>query len=227
MIKALLFDLDGTLLHTLPDIRSAINQALAECGYDYSFSLKEATRLIGDGTDVMVRRALKEKSGDVDAFLELKAHYMGYYRAWQNNHTKPFNGLPEVLKVISDHGVKLYVVTNKPDALANIIVPAHFGANFFAGIYGIKEGDKVKPDPSMVFRIMEANGFQPNEVLYVGDSVTDVDTAENAGIASVLCLWGYGFYKKDLLERATYVIKKPKELAHLALWEKKEGKEEG
>ena len=73
MIKALIFDLDGTLLHTLPDIRSAINQALKECGYDYSFSLKDCTHLIGDGTDNLVRRALKEKRGDIDAFSELKA----------------------------------------------------------------------------------------------------------------------------------------------------------
>ncbi|MBO4541240.1 MAG: HAD family hydrolase [Bacilli bacterium] len=221
MIKALLFDLDGTLLHTLPDIRLAINQALRECGYDYSFSLKEATHLIGDGTDMLVRRALKEKSGDIDAFSELKAHYMNYYRAWQDNHAKPFNGLPEVLKVLSDHGIKLYVVTNKPDALANVIVPAHFGKDLFEGIYGIKEGDPVKPDPSKCLEILSREGYQKEEVLYVGDSKPDVDTAENAGIPSVLCLWGYGFYKKDLLERADYVIKKPKELAQLVLWEKK------
>ena len=221
MIKALIFDLDGTLLHTLPDIRSAINQALKECGYDYSFSLKDCTHLIGDGTDNLVRRALKEKRGDIDAFSELKAHYMNYYRSWQNNHTKPFNGLPEVLKVIKDHDVRLYVVTNKPDALAKVIVPAHFGEGFFDDVIGIKEGDPVKPDPNQVNKILALNGYEKEEVIYVGDSGTDVNTAENAGIACCLCLWGYGFYKKDLLERADYVIKKPKELANLALWEEK------
>ncbi len=215
MYKAIIFDLDGTLLDTLPDIKDAINQALLECGYEYSFTLKESTHLIGDGTDNLIRRALKENSGDMDAFSELKAHYMGYYKAWQNLHTKPFPGMVETLSELKKRGIKLFVATNKPDALANVIVPAHFGEGFFDRIYGIKDGDPVKPNPHQVLKILNENGFAKDEVLYVGDSVTDVNTAENAGLRCCLCLWGYGFYMEELLKRPSFLLHRPEELADL------------
>lgn len=216
MYETFIFDLDGTLLQTLPDIRLAINEALKRCGYSYSFSLKEARALIGNGADMLVKRALKEKGDDPEAFAELKAAYMPLYRDYQNLHAKPFNGMKEVLTFLKERGLQLFVATNKPNALAQFIVEDHFGKGLFTAIEGHEEGEPVKPDPLIVNRFVEKYGIDKSKSLFIGDSYVDVDTAQNAGVKSCLVTWGYGFYKKALLERADYVISKPKQLAALA-----------
>lgn len=217
MYKNLFFDCDGTLLQTLQDIRFAINTALKECGYDYEFSLKECHYLIGDGADNLVRRALKDKGQDEEAFLELRAHYLPLYKEHQNDHAKPFNGMPEVLKMLKDKGCRLFVITNKPDALAKTIVELHFGKGIFDEIVGARDGVPVKPDPALCNVIFNRYGFDKKDCLYIGDGKTDALTAQNSNMDLCLCLWGYGFYKPDLLEMATYTIKKPKELIKIAL----------
>lgn len=216
MYQTFIFDLDGTLLQTLPDIRLAINEALKRCGYDYAFSLKEARALIGNGADMLVKRALKEKGDDIEAFAQLKAAYMPLYRDYQNLHAKPFNGMKEVLTFLKERGLQLFVATNKPNALAKFIVEDHFGKGLFTAIEGHEEGEPVKPDPLIVNRFVEKYGIDKSKTLFIGDSYVDVDTAQNAGVKSCLVTWGYGFYKKALLERADYVISKPKQLAALA-----------
>lgn len=216
MYQTFIFDLDGTLLQTLPDIRRAINEALKRCGYDYAFSLKEARALIGNGADMLVKRALKEKGDDIEAFAQLKAAYMPLYRDYQNLHAKPFNGMKEVLTFLKERGLQLFVATNKPNALAKFIVEDHFGKGLFTAIEGHEEGGPVKPDPLIVNRFVEKYGIDKSKTLFIGDSYVDVDTAQNAGVKSCLVTWGYGFYKKALLERADYVISKPKQLAALA-----------
>lgn len=216
MYQTFIFDLDGTLLQTLPDIRRAINEALKRCGYDYAFSLKEARALIGNGADMLVKRALKEKGDDIEAFAQLKAAYMPLYRDYQNLHAKPFNGMKEVLTFLKERGLQLFVATNKPNALAKFIVEDHFGKGLFTAIEGHEEGEPVKPDPLIVNRFVEKYGIDKSKTLFIGDSYVDVDTAQNAGVKSCLVTWGYGFYKKALLERADYVISKPKQLAALA-----------
>lgn len=218
MYRALIFDLDGTLLDTLGDIRTALNEALKECGYSYEFSLKDAQSLIGDGADTLIKRALKDQGEDTEAFKKLKAAYLPLYKAYQDLHTKAYNGLPETLKFLSERGLKLFVVTNKPDALAKLIVTSHYGKETFAGIYGHTEGEPVKPDPILVNKILDGFSIKREDCLYVGDSVTDVDTAKNAGIDMALVTWGYGFYKPTLLEKAKFVLKKPKNLAQVVLF---------
>lgn len=215
MFHHLVFDLDGTLLETLPDIRLAINRALKDLGYAHQFSLAESKKLIDDGADMLVHRALKEFDTP-EAFAALKEKYMPYYAEMQNDHAKPFNGLPPVLSFLSTRGIKLYVVTNKPDALAQKVVTYHYG-NLFEAILGIQEGTKVKPDPSLVNRLVSRYEIDKGDLLLIGDSHVDIETAENAGIQCCLVTWGYDFYKPALLERADYVCKRPKELARIAL----------
>ncbi len=217
MYKSIIFDLDGTLLNTLIDIRSAINAALKQCGYDYSYSLKESKTLIGNGTDMLVRRALREIGDDEAAFAQLKSAYLPLYESMQNLHTKPYNGLPEVLRFLKDKGVGLMVATNKPEKLAKELLDAQFGHGFFLDVGGSTPNSPVKPDPIIVNRFVDAHNLDKGSTLFVGDSYVDVDTAHNANIKCCLVKWGYGFYKKALLEKADYVISKPKELVRVAL----------
>ena len=216
MIKNLIFDLDGTLLDTLPDITRAINDALKEEGYGYSFSLEEAKGLIGGGAERLVRKALKEKGDDPNRFASLQKAYMPLYKAYQEDNTKPFPGLEDVLKGFLAKGKRMFVVSNKPDALAQIVVP-HYLPSLFEGISGQKEGELPKPNPASTLRIIDRFALKKEETLYVGDSSFDVDTAHNAGLKNVLVKWGYGFYTKELLSKSDYIVSTPKELEKLVL----------
>lgn len=216
MKTALFFDLDGTLLDTLTDIRIAINEALALCGYSYSFSKQECHYLVGDGADTLVHRALKENDAP-EAFVKLKAAYMPLYAAYQERHTKPFNGMEPTLRFLAQRGIRLFVCSNKPDAMAKTIVEKFYGPDLFLEIRGHLENEPVKPDPLIVNTLVGKYALDKKEALFVGDSLPDLLTAQNAGLPLCLCLWGYGFYKPEFLKEAAYVIKKPKELVSIVL----------
>ncbi len=214
MIRNLVFDLDGTLLNTLPDITRAINDALRIEGYSYSFTLDEAKSLIGGGADRLVKKALKDKGDDPVRFASLKQTYMPLYKAYQEDNTKPFPGLMEVLSSFQSQGISMFVVSNKPDALAQIVVP-HYLPGLFRGISGQKEGEAPKPDPTSTLRLIDRFALSKEETLYVGDSSFDIETAHNAGLKSVLVKWGYGFYTKELESKSEYVVASPNDLAEL------------
>ncbi len=216
MKKALIFDLDGTLLDTITDIRLAINDALSSCGFDYSFSKKECHSLVGDGADALIHRALKENDNN-ENFLKLKNEYMPRYRSYQNNHTKTFNGITSTLKYLKNKGVLLFVCTNKPNALAHLILDKFFGEGFFTEIRGLNEGEAPKPDPHNVIKFMDRYDLNGDNTVFVGDSLPDLLTAQNASLPLALCTYGYGFYKPGLLKEAKYIIAKPKELAKFGM----------
>ena len=216
MYQALIFDLDGTLLDTITDINKAINEALKECGYPYSYNREGTKTLIGDGADTLIRRAIKENSGDVDAFTRFKKVYMPLYLAYQNRDTRPFDGMLDTLDCLKKMGVSLFIVSNKPHHLVQDLIPRHFKGDTFKECYGNKEGDPVKPDPHLVNAIISKYGFDRKDVLYVGDSKPDILVAENAGVDCALCTWGYGNYLDPICQKADYVIKGPKELLGIA-----------
>ncbi len=209
-MKAFVFDLDGTLLDTLRDIRRALNAALSALGYPFSYSLKETKSFIGRGTDVLCHKALGEMD-DSDAFSKLKQTYMPLYGKYQSAHSKPYNGMPETLAFLRNRGYSLYVLSNKPDELAKAIV-----ANFYPGIFREVEGARddmpKKPDPTMLLDMLNRNGLKPEDILYVGDSKPDIELGESSGAKVGLCTWGYGQYKPELLSKASYVFSRPKDL---------------
>ena len=216
MYQALFFDLDGTLLDTLTDIRLALNEALKACGYSYAFSKQECRSLIGNGADALIHKALKENDSPL-AFEQLKKAYLPRYQSYQGLHTKPFNGMEPTLRFLSERGVKLFVCSNKPDSLAKSIVTRFFSDSLFLEVRGHQEGEKVKPDPHIANAFLEKYALERDKTLFVGDSLPDLLTANNAGLSLCLCLWGYGFYKPELLKECRYVIKKPKELVAIVL----------
>ena len=213
--QAIIFDLDGTLLDTIEDISAAINTALEKCGYPHRYDREGTKYLIGDGADALVRRALKEKGGDLQAFTELKGFYMPIYREHNCDKAKPFEGLVETLVSLEKEGVSLFVATNKPDALAQVVLEKKMPEVSFKSIVGVKEGDPVKPDPYSVDLIVDRFGLDKKKTLYVGDSHVDIETAGNAGLDVCLCLWGYDFYTDGLKARADYLANEPKDLASI------------
>ena len=210
-----IFDLDGTILDTILDISIAMNEALKLCGYDYSYSKEETMRLVGDGADKAVERALTFHNQDLRGFSALKSAYMPLYKARQNDHACPFPNEKESLTKLKEKGAKLFVVTNKPDALAKVVVESHYGQGFFEGIVGARDGVPVKPDPTSLNQLVEQHHIDKSKALYIGDSGVDLQTAENAGLPCALCLWGYGIYNEENKARAYKVLSSPEELASL------------
>ena len=210
--KHLIFDLDGTLLDTIEDICFAINKALAEKGYPWSYDRESCKALVGDGADALLHRALREYGQDMDRFNDLKALYMVYYKKHQTERAKPFEGMKETLDALKAKGMTFSCVTNKPDNLAHIILDMHFGAGYFEFIYGANGGTPVKPDPKVTVSVIEDLGLEKQDCLYVGDSHVDIDTGHNAGLGVALCLWGYEVDYGPLLDRAEYYLHAPSDL---------------
>ncbi len=210
-MKNYIFDLDGTTLDTIEGIRIAINTALADCGYSYSFNREETKHLIGEGADILLHRALKENDTP-DNFLKLKEAYLPLYHDKQEDNTFHFPNLKETLCELKNKGANLFICTNKPDAFAKRIVEKMFGDDLFLEVCGQIEGLPVKPDPRIPSYLIAKYHLKKEEILFVGDSKTDVATAINSSLAMAICLWGYGFYSEDLLAKCKYVFKESEDL---------------
>lgn len=211
----LIFDLDGTLLDTIDDICFAINKALRQCGYDYQYDREGTKALVGDGADALLHRALREKSGDLQAFNALKPVYMELYRIHQIERAHPFEGLKETLEILKKKGAKMYCVTNKPNLLAHTILNLHFGEGFFEDIIGADERFKVKPDPESTLYCMKTHNVDPSKTIYVGDSHVDIATGHNAGLPVALCLWGYEVDYEPIKGDADILLSDPRDLLNL------------
>ncbi len=183
-----IFDLDGTLLDTVEDLRGALNHALVGAGYAPK-SRDEMKRIIGGGVYNHVVKALPKgtKKAVVDrVFADFKA----YYDAHCNVSTVPFPGIPELLADLKAAGLKVAVNSNKLDANSRELIGAHFGALVDMAI-GDREGVPRKPAPDSALEIMAALGAKPERTLYVGDGDADLLTARNAGVDAAWVSWGY------------------------------------
>ncbi len=215
MFQNFLFDLDGTILDTIEGIRDAVNESLLKCGYTHQFDRESTKTLIGDGARMCLIRALKEKGSDEEAVDELAKVYMPSYAAHQLTGTSAFPDVLKVLPKLKEGGRACFVVTNKPDKLAKIIVPKYYGNDLFEDIEGHHDGDPVKPDPKLVNLLIEKHGLKKEETLFVGDSHVDIETGHNAGLKACLVTWGYDKYDEELKRKADYVISSPEELLGL------------
>ena len=206
---AVLFDLDGTLLYTLPDIHASVNAALAMCGYGQN-TLEQTRTYVGYGSRWLIEQSLPAESPREEIDRVLAA-----YRAYYNDHlvvdTVPYPGMPETLSALKARGIALGVATNKfHDSALRMM------ADFFPGIFGAVEGNiqgrPAKPAPDAALAAMSALGGVKERTLLVGDSGPDAMTAKNAQLACVLCAWGY----RSREELASYgplaVIDRPEEL---------------
>lgn len=197
MYKAVIFDLDGTLFDTLPDIQSVLNCTLQ--AFDLPKLCKEqVTRYIGNGARELVRLAIgKENEYRLD---EILAHYKKAYAENDGSLSRFFDGEEQVLSDLKGSGIKLAVFTNKPHAVAVATNEKYFAQYAFDCILGQTDDLPLKPAPDGVYKIVQALGVKTEDCLFVGDGETDILTAKNAGMDCVSVLWGYR--TKEQLERA-------------------------
>lgn len=189
--KAIVFDLDGTLINSLEDLIDACNTVMENHGFP-TYSYENGKRLIGRGLRNLTRDAMPEKYRSDDAFVDaltemLRAEYGKNY----TNKTKPYQGITEVLNYLETNHIPYGVCTNKPDQAAKSLVQILFGEYHFVEVVGFISDELRKPNPAATLALAEKMGAKPEECLYVGDSLVDYETGTNAGMLPVLCTWGF------------------------------------
>jgi phosphoglycolate phosphatase len=212
MIKLCIFDLDGTVLDTVGSIAYYANFALSKNGVE-PIPEEQYKYLAGRGISNLVRGMLEYRGCYSDWLFERVFHdYDTAYNADVAYKTTIFDGLLETLDMIKARGVKLAIVSNKPDFATQTVVRALYGEGYFDFVTGQKPGGILKPDPTVVLSVMDSFGATREECLYIGDTSTDMQTGKRAGMRTVGVLWG--FRGREELEEngADLIISRPSEL---------------
>lgn len=190
-MKCVIFDLDGTLVYSLPTIAHHGNLALAQFGYE-TIPVKDYEPFLGNGTRHLIREMLSAQNPpDLSQEEAVFQAYMASYHDNPSEKTEIYPGIEALLKELKARGIGLGVNSNKPHAICLKLVSALFGDQAFDLVVGQGEGTPHKPDPTGVRLIMDRVGAGPGESLYVGDTEVDYKTAKNAGVGLVLCDWGF------------------------------------
>ena len=209
VIRAVLFDLDGTLTNTLEDIADAMNRSLRLHGLP-EWPLDAYRYLVGDGAKKLAERAVRERQ---ELALSVQREYQLYYQAHTQVKTQPYAGVPEMLQTLQSRGLKLAVFSNKPDADTRNVVAHFFPDVGWSAVRGQVEGVPVKPDPAGALAVARAMGVDPGEVLYLGDTSTDMRCAVNAGMHPVGAVWGFRTEDELRQNGAERIVFHPAELA--------------
>ena len=205
--NAVLFDLDGTLLDTLGDLHLGVNVTLKNHGYPQR-TLEEVRAFVGNGARQLMQLALPQ--GTSEAELEsILAEYLEWYRVNFCVTAAPYTGVKAVVDALIAKGVKVAVVSNKPDATTKKLAEM-----FFPGLPAFGQRDDIpkKPAPQMVWRAMETLGVTAEESVYVGDSEVDVATARNAGLPLVAVNWGFRTTEQLVEAGAQTIVDNPDDL---------------
>ncbi|KIL97714.1 Phosphoglycolate phosphatase [Paramagnetospirillum magnetotacticum MS-1] len=191
MALAVVFDLDGTLIDSAPDVRAALNRLLAEEGRP-QLTLPQVQELVGEGARPLIERAWAAtgESAAADAVSGLIERYLGHYRAHPADHTHIYDGVVALLEGLRAQGALLGICTNKPSGMTGIVLDALDLTRHFRAVVG---GDhpRRKPDGDHILETLRRMDAKPEDAVYVGDSITDVQAARHAGIPVVAVDWGY------------------------------------
>jgi len=212
--RAVILDLDGTLLNTLEDLADSMNRVLQDRGLPIH-PIEAFRYFVGNGAAMLVSRALpQERQNDELATDCLQAFRQEYQRNW-NVKTKPYAGVPELLDGLTAKGVAMAVLTNKPQHFAELCVQAHFSKWRFTIILGQRDGIPMKPDPGGTREVMRCLDVPSQACVYVGDSDVDMQTALNADILPVGAAWGFRSEEELRAAGAAEVVGQPTELLTL------------
>jgi phosphoglycolate phosphatase len=189
-LKAIIFDLDGTLVDSARDLQDATNTLLAEEGLR-QISLDEVKSMIGDGAAKLVERAISATGGDLTRLPELVARFLTIYEANASHHTEAYPGVEETLASLQRLGLPLAVVTNKPYAATMDILEALGLRAYFGAVVGGDTLPERKPHPAPILLALERLGMTPDSALMIGDNYHDVQAARAAGVRAFAVTYGY------------------------------------
>ena len=218
MSKALVFDLDGTVLNTLDDIGNACNMALQEHGYPIH-PLKAYEQMVGNGFIVLMIRALPqgeyERLGE-ESFNELLIYAQHYYAEHMCERTEPYQGIVEALTSLTHKEVVLAVLSNKPEPMTQKLISHYFPKINFAQVLGGRKDLPLKPDPTRVLTMLKELNCDPSQSMFIGDSNVDMETAKAANMIPIGVAWGFRGAKELTKYGAAKLLEDPLEIADLA-----------
>ncbi len=188
--RAVVFDLDGTLIDSAPDIAHALNSATGKRGIA-PFPLEQVKEMIGGGVPTLVRRALLARGLEDADLMPVVGDFTTFYRENLTTNTRVYDGARELLERLQGEGRQLGLCTNKHHELTLAILDQLDLAKYFAAVVGERDGRPRKPDPSPLLDVVAALGASPEDALMAGDSEADVACARAAGIPSVVVTFGY------------------------------------
>ncbi len=213
--RAIIFDLDGTLLDTLKDLALSVNAVLRQNGFS-EHPVDAYRYFVGDGIEILIRRAVPAEGikNEKDAEYMVKAVKEEYSRRW-GDHTRPYPGIPALLDSLEKKLVPKAIFSNKPHEFAVLTVNKLLSDWKFEEVCGIQTGIPRKPDPYGALIIAEKIRIKPKEVVYLGDTDTDMRTAVRGGFYPVGALWGFRSAEELLKSGAGMLARNPKDVAYL------------
>ncbi len=207
--KAVIFDLDGTLLNTLSDLRAAVNFALSSLNLP-TRTPDEIRLAVGDGIGNLIARSIE--GGKESPYFDVAlARFRDYYAAHNQDATAPYDGILPMLHTLRKNGILIGVVSNKIDSAVKTLVAQYF-PDLIDYAVGEREGVRRKPCPDSLLACIESLSLSPEDCLYVGDSEQDILTAQNAAIPCLSVTWGFRDPDTLLLAGATTLVNTPKDL---------------
>ncbi len=213
--KLAIFDLDGTIIDSLPDIIDCVNETLEKFGHakrEYA----DIRKFIGNGARVLVEKSIGEALSEEELLKRLN-YYNNLYTNSGSPKTKVYDGMKEIISKLKERGYYTAVITNKPQMTTDNVMENYFSDISFDAVIGQKEGVKRKPDPTSTLYLLDKFNVPKENAFFIGDGETDCLTAKNAGVKSISVLWGYRD-RKDLEEAsANLFIDNPKALLDLMI----------
>lgn len=212
--RAVLFDLDGTLLDTLQDIADSANWALADQGFP-THSIGAYRHFIGEGVNTLFARALPDDHEDPEQIAECILRFRHAYEQRWDVHTRPYEGVEPLLRTLTAAGIPMAVLSNKPDEFTKKCVHRYLRQVPFAVVLGQREGIPRKPDPTVAEQIARTLAVPSGQCLYLGDTAIDMQTACRAGMHPVGAAWGFRSVEELWSNGAAAVLEHPRQLLGL------------
>ncbi|MCK4551480.1 MAG: HAD family hydrolase [Tenericutes bacterium] len=216
--KAVIFDLDGTLLDTIQDISDSVNAVLRENKY-HEFSVDDYKYFVGRGVNELIASVIEKGEIDPLEYPNIKNGYMKEYKIRQRIKTRIYPGIFDLIVELQNLEISVNILSNKPDNQTQEVVEHYFKKIRFNNVYGKKPEFRIKPYPESVLHLINKLKVTKDEVLYVGDTNTDIQTARNAGLKSVGVLWGFRKREELELEGATFIVENPMDILKIILGE--------
>ncbi len=212
MITTIIYDLDGTLINSISDLAYSTNEALRINGFPIHEEEKY-NYFVGDGIKELVRRAIPERIiDDSETINRILEEFSKQYDINWKRKSLPYDGISQLLKDLNNLGYKQAVASNKPDFFTKKIISHFFGDNIFSSVYGNTSDTPKKPDPAIIYKITKELGVSLDECIFVGDTKVDIETAKNANVFSVGCLWGFRTLQELRDSGADLIVSHPNEI---------------
>lgn len=216
MYKNIIFDLDGTILNTLEDLAAATNWVCTQHGWPVH-QVKEYKYFVGNGAPKLLERVVPDGIELTDELhQQLLEEFTQRYNAHKEDKTTVYAGMPQALKQLKEAGLTLAVLSNKPHGAAFPVVERYY-PGIFDAVQGAIDGLPVKPDPTLLHRLMGELGATQADTLFVGDSNVDIRTAKNGGLTGCGVLWGFRTRAELEAEGADFIAETPEKLVELIL----------